>query len=140
MCADRPRRPDGPLRIAALLLGALGGLQLAFGVLAAPWMVLSSGAPELASWLQVGRGGLIGLGFLGASTLLGVASIVAAAGLHMDRIWAWQLGIAMGALYVPTGCFWVGLPLLFALLEPGARAYFLWKPDQLDNDGLDCGV
>jgi len=140
MSGDRPRRPDGPLRIAVVLLMVLGLTQFSFGLVAVPVLGFSTTSADLGLWVQLGRASLCGLAFVGLSTVVGLASMIASVGLVLDRIWAWYLAVGLGFLYVPTGCGLASVPLLYALLEPGSRSYFMWKPDLLDNGGVDPRV
>ncbi len=118
----------------------LGATQLCFGGLAVPSVVYGFAAPELAPVVQLGRSAIVGIVFIGLSTVFGLMSIVVAAGLAVDRKWAWYLGMFLGFAYIPTGCLPIGGALLLVLLEPGCRAYFLWNPDQLYTAGVDEGV
>ena len=113
----RPARRAG----AAILV-----LIAPFGVLGGLWMapvIASIFAADPGLWLgvRIVRAGLVagvGIGLGGIATALTVAGAV---GAWRGGRWGWSVGLAVAALWVPTGCGCAGL-LAFALIASAGPA------------------
>lgn len=120
------RPSPGWLRICQLILVICG---LSYGIFGLSCGFFYSGTVGLDPTVGVTEsvlfavlGALVALGLCVAVALI---NFIAAVGLIQRQPWGRFLTIAIGVFYTPSGCFPLGLILLYGMFQPNTRAIFL---------------
>ena len=116
------------ISIGAIWFSGVMYILIGLGV-GALFMVPGVIGGELQEEFGVLFSGIIG----GVTAMVGLACAVGnfavAYGLGRRRRWAWIGAVIIGAIYAPSGCFMIGLLILFAMLRSGVREAFLAECD-----------